>query len=86
MNVKDKVGLPREEKGTFYEIKLKGQLEVHWADWLGGMTISHDRDGYTRLTGVIQDQAALHGILAQIRDLGLDLVSLSTKEKIGNKS
>ena len=65
------------ETGNHYEIKVKGQLEEHWADWLGGLNITHDAQGNSLLTGVVPDQAALHGILAQIRDLGLTLISLS---------
>jgi hypothetical protein len=59
-----------------YEIRLRGHLEEHWSDWLGGLTISHDAEGYSLLTGAVPDQAALHGILAQIRDLGLILISI----------
>lgn len=62
--------------GDFYEIKIEGHLDVNWSEWLGGMEISHDEDGYTLLRGVIPDQAALHGVLGQIRDLSLVLVSL----------
>ncbi|MBI5934827.1 MAG: RDD family protein [Chloroflexi bacterium] len=73
--------LPSEdEKGIHYEIKVKGQLEEHWADWLGGLSITHDAHGNSLLTGVVPDQAALHGILAQIRDLGLTLISLTPQD------
>ncbi len=65
-----------------YEIVVKGYLEAHWADWLGGLSITHDAKGDTHLIGVVTDQAALHGILAQIRDMGLTLVSL-TPQSIG---
>jgi hypothetical protein len=68
-----------------YEIKIKGHLEDHWSDWLGGLEISHDTQGHSLLTGIILDQAALHGILAQIRDLGLTLVSLTPKKAIVDK-
>jgi len=63
--------------GVSYEIKVKGHLEEHWSDWLGGLEVAHDGHGNSLLTGVIPDQAALHGILAQIRDLGLTLISIS---------
>ena len=59
-----------------YEICLKGRLDARWTDWFGGLTISHEDNGNTRLTGHIADQAALHGLLAKIRDLGLPLISL----------
>lgn len=60
-----------------YEIKIRGHLEEHWSDWLGGLEISHDTQGNSLITGNVPDQAALHGILAQIRDLGLTLISLT---------
>ena len=64
--------------GGAYEIKVQGHLEDYWSDWLGGLAISRDAQGYTHLTGVVPDQAALHGILAQIRDLGLPLISITS--------
>ena len=60
-----------------YEIKVKGHLEQHWSEYLGSLEIIWDAQGNSLLTGFIPDQAALHGILAKIRDLGLTLVSLS---------
>jgi hypothetical protein len=59
-----------------YEIIVAGHLDKHWAGWVGNLTITHDKAGSTCLTGGIPDQAALHGILVQIRNLGLTLVSL----------
>jgi hypothetical protein len=67
------------DSGIHYEIKIKGHLEEHWSDWLGGLEISQDTQGYSLLVGIVPDQAALHGILAQIRDLGLTLISLTPK-------
>lgn len=64
--------------GRAYQIKVQGHLEDHWSDWLGGLAISRDAQGHTLLTGVVPDQAALHGILAQIRDLGLTLIAISS--------
>ena len=69
-----------DETGIHYEIKVKGQLDEHWADWLGGLSITHDALGNSLLTGVVPDQAALHGILAQIRDLGLTLISFMPQD------
>lgn len=66
--------------GGSYEIKVEGHLDEHWAEWLGGLAIAHGEEGYTLLTGFIPDQAALHGILVQIRDLGLLLISLNRIE------
>lgn len=60
-----------------YEICLKGHLDTRWSDWFDGLTISIEDTGNTRLIGPIADQAALHGLLAKIRDLGLPLISLT---------
>ena len=59
-----------------YEIKIKGYLDDRWADWFEGMTFTHESDGNTTLCGPVTDQAALHGILNGIRDLGLSLISV----------
>jgi hypothetical protein len=74
-----------DETGIHYEIKVKGHLEEHWADWLGGLSITHDTQGNSLLTGLVPDQAALHGILAQIRDLGLTLISLTPQNVVEEK-
>jgi len=58
-----------------YRIKIKGHLDQKWEDWFDGMIISHE-GAYTSLKGEIADQAALHGLLARIRDLNLILVYL----------
>jgi hypothetical protein len=55
-----------DDTGIEYEIKIRGHLEDHWSDWLGGLEISRDAQGNSQLTGIVPDQAALHGILAQI--------------------
>ncbi len=59
-----------------YEIKIKGLLDQEWSEWLGDLQIAYDDAGNTLLSGSIADQAALHGILGQIRDLGLTLISI----------
>lgn len=64
------------EEGLGYEIRLDGHLGDHWSAWLGGLSIAHDDDGTSVLRGVVADQAALHGLLARIRDLGADLISI----------
>ena len=68
-----------ENKNT-YQIKLKGHLNESWADWFDGMTFIHRDDGTTTLTGEIIDQAALHGVLKRVRDLGLPLISVNQLE------
>jgi hypothetical protein len=59
-----------------YEIRLKGHLDDRWADWFDGLTITREDDGNTRLTGAVVDQAALHGLLSKVRDLGLPLIAV----------
>jgi hypothetical protein len=59
-----------------YEIRVQGHLDARWADWVDGLAFTHEGDGTTTLTGPLVDQAALHGVLTRIRDLGLPLVSL----------
>ncbi len=59
-----------------YEIRVKGSLDRKWADWFDGFTITPLEDDETLLAGPVADQAALHGVLAKIRDLGLPLLSV----------
>jgi hypothetical protein len=60
-----------------YQIRIKGQLDSQWADWFAGLTIILEDDGNSLLTGPVVDQAALHGLLKKVRDLGMPLVSIS---------
>ena len=62
--------------GERYEIRLKGHLEPHWADWFDGLTLTQESDGTTLLSGLVMDQAALHGLLGKVRDLGLPLIAV----------
>jgi len=65
---------------TVYQIRIKGHLGREWTDWFEGLTITLEEDGGTVLTGPVVDQAALHGLLKKVRDLGLPLVSVSSVE------
>jgi len=61
-----------------YQIRLKGHLGRHWMDWFEGLTITLEENGDTLLTGPVIDQAALHGLLKKVRDLGLPLLSVNS--------
>ena len=60
-----------------YEIRIQGHLGERWSDWFEGVTFVHDADGTTLIRYPALDQAALHGLLAKVRDLGLALVSIT---------
>jgi hypothetical protein len=66
---------------TRYRIKIKGQLDPGWQDWFDGLTITPTDSGNTLLSGVIVDQAALHGVFKKIRNLGLTIISVKPLRK-----
>ncbi len=68
---------PDPSRPTVYQIRLKGHLGPHWSDWFGGLAITLDDSGETLLTGPVVDQAALHGVLRKVRDLGIPLLSVN---------
>ena len=59
-----------------YQIRIKGHLGHQWADWFGGLIITLEDNGETLLTGPVVDQAALHGLLRKVRDVGMPLLSV----------
>ena len=63
-----------------YEIRLKGHLDTRWAAWFDGLSLSHESDGTTVIRGPVADQAALHGLLQKVRDVGMPLVSVTRIE------
>ena len=65
-----------DDDGGGYEICIKGHLDQRWADRLEGLTFRHESNGTTTLHGPVADQAALHGVLNRIRDLGIPIISV----------
>jgi hypothetical protein len=63
-----------------FQIRLTGRLDARWAAWFDGLTVGHKSDGTTVLSGPIADQAALHGVIQRVRDLGLPLISVTQVE------
>jgi hypothetical protein len=66
----------RRPETAQYEIRVQGHLEPRWAAWFDGMALSREGDGTTLIRGRVVDQAALHGLLQKVRDVGLPLVSV----------
>ena len=62
----------------YYEIRIKGHIDLSWGDWFDGMRITHEANGETLVAGILVDQAALHGMLRKVSDLGIPLVSVNT--------
>jgi len=60
-----------------YRLRVSGHLDEHWSAWFGGLTLTHEDYGTTTLSGVVADQAELHGLLAKVRDLGVILLAVS---------
>ena len=74
---------PKRDPGesTVYQIRIKGHLGRRWTDWFDGLAITLEDNGDTLLTGPVVDQAALHGLLRKVRDLGMPLLSVIQLEK-----
>jgi hypothetical protein len=71
---------PAQHGPRSYEIRVTGHLASRWADWFDGMTLTPSSDGTTLIHGPVPDQAALHGLLRSLRDLGLPLISVTPAE------
>ena len=68
---------PDPRQPNIYQIKIKGHLDTQWSDWFDGLTITPEEDGNTLMTGPVVDDAALHGLLKKVRDLGMPLLSVN---------
>ena len=71
---------PTASQTVIYQIRLKSHLDSQWTDWFEELTITLEEDGNTLLTGPVIDQAALHGLLKKVRDLGMPLISVNPVE------
>jgi len=68
----------------YFEIRIGGHLDPYWAEWFGGLTQTHLEGDETLLSGMLPDQAALHGLLERIRDLNLKLISVNSGDPSTN--
>lgn len=67
---------PEQQEPGGYEFRIKGHLDYGWAEWFAGLALTRDSNGTTTLRGPVTDQAALHGFLTKVRDLGVTLMSV----------
>ncbi len=75
-NEQTHASIDEHDKTWRYEIRVKGHLDARWSTWFDGLTLARQSDGTTNIQGPVVDQAALHGLLRKVRDLGLPLVSV----------
>ncbi len=80
MTSKENRSEPDKDQPGLYQIRIKGHLGQQWTEWFEGLTITWEENGDTLLTGPVLDQAALHGILKKVRDLGMPLLSVNSIE------
>jgi hypothetical protein len=70
-------GIPRDQPGVWYEIRLDARLDPRWASRFDGFDLNPGEDGSTVLRGRVVDQAALHGVLHKVRDIGVPIISVA---------
>ena len=73
---------PTQDQSRVYQFRVESHLNPAWAEWFEALTLTHEAGGMTSLTGSVEDQAALHGLLVKIRDLGLILISVSRVDEM----
>jgi len=71
---------PDPGRPTIYEIRVEGHLDREWSEWFEGLAVTLAENGTTLLSGPVADQAALHGLLKKVRDLGAPLLSVNPVE------
>jgi hypothetical protein len=79
-------GQPAMAQPLVYQIRVRGQLGSQWSAWFEGLSVAATVDGDTTLRGPLTDQSALHGVLARVRDLGLELVSVTVEAEQGTEA
>ena len=67
------------------QIRVKGQIDERWSEWLDGLAVTHTGENETVLTGSILDQSALYGLISKLRDLGLPLLAVNLYEEVSNE-
>jgi hypothetical protein len=67
----------KQDNPVHYEIRVKGHLDTRWAAWFDGLSLTNENDGTTAIEGPVADQAALHGLLQRLRDVGVPLLSVT---------
>jgi hypothetical protein len=77
---------PVPTQATGYTLRIAGHLDGRWSAWFDGLTMTHEDDGTTTLSGDVADQSALHGLLAKVRDLGVTLLSVEATGDPGEAS
>ena len=73
---------PNRQVPVRYDIRIGGHLDRHWSAWFDDLVVTPETDGTTKLSGPVADQAALHGVLTKVRDLGLVLISVEAVEAV----
>ena len=69
--------VPVRKRPACYKLRVDGHLDDHWSAWFGDLTLTRESDGTTSLSGLVSDQAELHGLLMKVRDLSLTLISVA---------
>ena len=76
-HVRSYVQVMQADESTEYEIRVRGHLDARWSAWFDGLRLTTENDGTTVISGPVVDQAALHGLLQKLRDVGMPLISIT---------